>query len=171
MWLQQTSVRERRTLFAGFLGYGVDGFDFMIYTCVIPTLILEWNMTRAEAVYIATGALLILAYTRLAVTDGEMLFLGFSLGFFLSGIFSGMGAFLAELYPNTVRGSGQGFCYNFGRAVGAVCPALIGAWSTHGSLALALAISGTTVAAYALVIAAAWALPETCGRALVADPA
>jgi NAD(P)-dependent dehydrogenase (short-subunit alcohol dehydrogenase family) len=46
---------------------------------------------------------------------------------------------------------------------------LVNAWSTHGSLALA--ISGTTVAAYALVIAAAWALPETCGRALVADPA
>lgn len=40
---------------------------------------------------------------------------GFPLGFFLSGIFSGMGAYLAELFPNELRGSGQGFCYNFGR--------------------------------------------------------
>jgi hypothetical protein len=45
MWLQQISGRERRTLLAGFLGHGVDGFDFMIYTFVIPTLIVEWNMT------------------------------------------------------------------------------------------------------------------------------
>ncbi len=123
---------------------------------------------RCIMLFALCGMLLILAYTRWAITDGEMLFLGFPLGFFLSGIFSGMGAFLAELYPNAVRGSGQGFCYNFGRGVGAVCPALIGAWSTQGSLALA--ISGMTAAAYALVIAAAWALPETCGRVLAADP-
>jgi hypothetical protein len=111
--------------------------------------------------------MLILAYTRIPITDGEMLVLGFPLGFFLSGIFSGMGAFLTELYPNAVRGSGQGFCYNFGRAVSAVCPALIGAWSTHNSLGSL--IGGMTVAAYALVILAAWALPETRGRVLAAD--
>ncbi|MDB6085857.1 MAG: permease of the major facilitator superfamily, partial [Gammaproteobacteria bacterium] len=58
MWLQNTSVRERRTLLAGFLGYGVDGFDFMIYTFIIPTLLTAWTMTRAEAGYIATAALL-----------------------------------------------------------------------------------------------------------------
>jgi MFS family permease len=122
---------------------------------------------RCFMVFAACGMILIMAYTRVAVTDGEMLFLGFPLGFFLSGIFSGMGAFLTELYPNSVRGSGQGFCYNFGRAVGAVCPALIGASSVRGSLGTTIAAA--TVAAYALVIVAAWALPETCGRVLAAD--
>jgi MFS family permease len=58
MWLQDTSSRERRTLLAGFLGYGLDGFDFMIYTFIIPTLLTAWSMTRAEAGFIATGALL-----------------------------------------------------------------------------------------------------------------
>jgi len=124
---------------------------------------------RCFMLFAVCGMLLIVAYTRLPITDGEMLFLGFPLGFFLSGIFSGMGAFLTELYPTAVRGSGQGFCYNFGRAVGAICPALIGAWSAHGSLRLA--IGAMTVAAYALVIVAAWALPETGGRALIADSA
>jgi hypothetical protein len=42
-----------------------------------------------------------------------MLVLGFPLGFFASGIFSGMGAFLTENFPTRVRGSGQGFAYNF----------------------------------------------------------
>ena len=67
-----------------------------------------------------------------------------------------------------MRGSGQGFCYNIGRALGAVCPALIGAASGRGSLGAAIA--GVTVAAYVLVIVAAWALPETRGRVLATAP-
>jgi sugar phosphate permease len=123
---------------------------------------------RSFMLFALCGMLLILAYMNLPITDREMSLLGFPLGFFLSGIFSGMGAFLAELYPTAVRGSGQGFCYNAGRAVGGACPALIGLWSAHGSLGLAM--SGTTVISYAVVIAAAWALPETRGRALAAQP-
>ena len=71
------------------------------------------------------AGLLVLAYTLIPITDTAMLFIGFPLGFFLSGVFSGMGAFLSELFPSRVRGSAQGFCYNFGRATGAVCPALV----------------------------------------------
>jgi MFS family permease len=114
--------------------------------------------------FAVAGSVLVLAYTRLPITDGEMLWLGFPLGFFLSGIFSGMGAFLAELYPNAVRGSGQGFCYNFGRAVSAFCPALIGRWSVEGSLGTL--ICSMTLASYGVAILAALALPETRGRDL-----
>ncbi len=121
---------------------------------------------RCFMLFALGGMLLILLYMRMPITDFEMLFLGFPLGFFLSGIMSGMGALLAELYPTDVRGSGQGFCYNIGRALGACCPALIGAWSAHGSLGVA--IGAVTSAAYALVIVAAWALPETRGRVLLA---
>ncbi len=121
---------------------------------------------RCFMLYAACGALLILAYTRMPVTDAAMLVLGFPLGFFLSGIFSGMGAFLAELYPNAVRGSGQGFCYSFGRAVGGLFPAVIGAWSAHSSLGTG--IGAMTAAGYGLVIATAWVLPETRGRSLAA---
>lgn len=110
------------------------------------------------------AGVLALAYTLIPVTDGLMLVLGFPLGFFLSGVFSGMGAFLAELFPSRVRGSAQGFCYNFGRAVGAVCPALVGHLS--GSLTLGIAIGAVAGAAYCLVIVAALLLPETAGRPL-----
>jgi MFS family permease len=115
------------------------------------------------------GMLLIVAYMGMAANDVAILIIGFPLGFFLSGIFSGMGAFLTELYPNAVRGAGQGFCYNFGRAVGAVCPAFIGSWSAR--VPLGSLICGMTAASYAVVIVAAWALPETRGRALPTQPA
>jgi hypothetical protein len=60
-----------------------------------------------------------------------------------------------------------------GRALGAACPALIGAWSTQAHVPLGRSIAGLTVGAYALVVAAAWALPETRGSELdiVADVA
>lgn len=122
---------------------------------------------RGFMLFAGCGMGLILAYTRIPVTDAAMLVLGFPLGFFLSGIFSGMGAFLAELFPDAVRGSGSGFCYNSGRAVSALCPAAIGALSARYSLADL--IGGMTVAGYGLVIAAAWVLPETRGRALPAS--
>ena len=107
---------------------------------------------------------LVLCYTLVPIPDTAMLFLGFPLGFFLSGVFSGMGAFLSELFPSRVRGSAQGFCYNFGRATGAVCPALVGYLS--GSLTLGVAIGVVAACAYCLVILAALLLPETAGREL-----
>jgi MFS family permease len=107
------------------------------------------------------GALLILIYTHVPVS-GSMLLIGFPLGFFILGIFAGMGACFSELFPGEVRCSGQGFCYSTGRAIGAACPALIGAWSAHVSLGQSICV--LTVAAYALVVISAWALPETRGQ-------
>jgi MFS family permease len=106
-------------------------------------------------------------YTQLPLTNEVLWLLGFPLGFFASGYFSGVGAFLTELYPTRLRGSGQGFCYNFGRGIGALFPFLVGALSTTTSLANAIAIFA--VAAYALLFLAAFALPETRGRVLYAD--
>ena len=107
---------------------------------------------------------LIVVYTQIPVTDQLMLFLGFPLGFFLSGIFSGMGAFLSELFPSRVRGSGQGFCYNFGRAAGALCPTLVGYLSQ--TMPLGIAIGYLAAGAYLLVVVSALSLPETKGRSL-----
>ncbi len=121
---------------------------------------------RCFILFAACGALLVLGYTWAPVTDTVMLVLGFPLGFFQSGIFSGMGAFLSELYPNSVRGSGQGFSYSIGRALSALLPAIIGIGSEHASLAAYIGV--TTTAGYGLVIVAAWALPETRGRVLSA---
>jgi MFS family permease len=107
----------------------------------------------------------VLVYTRAPISDVQMLALGFPLGFFASGIFSGMGAFFTELFPTRIRGSGQGFAYNFGRGIGALFPAVVGVLS--GSMRLGPAIGVFAASAYALLFAAALLLPETRGRELV----
>jgi MFS family permease len=109
----------------------------------------------------------VLLYTQVPLSNELLWVLGFPLGFFASGYFSGMGAFLTELYPTRLRGSGQGFCYNFGRGIGALFPYLVGALSTTTSLANAIAIFA--VAAYGVFFLAAFALPETRGKILLAE--
>jgi MFS family permease len=119
---------------------------------------------RCFILFAASAGALVIAYTQIPITDALMLVLGFPLGFFLSGIFSGMGAYLSELFPSRVRGSGQGFCYNFGRAIGASCPALVGSLSE--TMPLGIAIGYLAAGAYLLVILSALTLPETRGREL-----
>ncbi len=121
---------------------------------------------RAFILFAIGAGLLVYAYTLLPITDGLMLLLGFPLGFFMSGIFSGAGAFLAELFPNELRGSGQGFCYNFGRGIGATFPALVGVLSDRMHLPLGTAIGICAAVAYAIVVVVALCLPETRGRDL-----
>jgi MFS family permease len=110
------------------------------------------------------SALCILVYANIpSGANTLLLVLGFPLGFCMSAIFSGFGAYLSELYPTAVRGTGQGFTYNTGRAVGAVFPTLVGfladSWGVGG--ALVFGAIGYGLAALALL-----ALPETRGKEL-----
>jgi MFS family permease len=106
-------------------------------------------------------------YTMAPVGGVGFLALGFPLGFFQSGIVSGIGATLAELFPTRVRATGQGFCYNLGRGLGSVMPALVGYLGDSADLGPAIGICA--ISAYAMTLLAAWLLPETCGRELRAD--
>jgi MFS family permease len=106
----------------------------------------------------------VLFYTVLPISDHVTLLLGFPLGFFPSGAFSPMGAFFTELFPTSLRGSGQGFAYNLGRGVGALFPALVGYFSAHMQLGKAIAIFA--VFAYMLMSLSVLLLPETCGMNL-----
>ncbi len=106
----------------------------------------------------------IFAYTQLTLTNTQMLVLGFPLGFSASGIFSGMGAFLTELFPSAVRATGQGFTYSFGRAVGALFPGLVGYLSQSSSLAFAIGVFAGS--AYCIVLVMSLLLPETQNKQL-----
>ncbi len=115
-------------------------------------------------VFAICSATVVASYTALPVNNSEILALGFPLGFFASGVFSPMGPFFTELFPTSVRASGQGFCYNFGRGVGALFPAFVGYLSAHISLAHAIGVF--SVAAYLLMVVAVLFLPETRGTEL-----
>jgi MFS family permease len=109
----------------------------------------------------------VIVYTQLPIDNTTIMYLGLPLGFFASGIFSGMGPFLTELFPTRVRGSGQGFAYNFGRGVAAMNPLFVGMLSAK--LPLGQSIGVFAIAAYGLLILAALLLPETKGRVLTAS--
>ena len=122
---------------------------------------------RLQFLTFAIGAgIVVLTYTTLPFGNSAMLILGFPLGFFASGVFSAMGAFYTEHFPTRVRGVGQGFAYNFGRATGALFPTLVGFLSAYMTLGRAIGLFAAI--AYATMAVAAFLLPETKGKVLAA---
>ena len=167
-WVPRFLTMERKLSIVSSTGY----LAALIIGSFIGYLVGAWLADRIGRrnlfLTFSIGAIaVVLLYTQLPLTNEVLWVLGFPLGFFASGYFSGMGAFLTELYPTRLRGSGQGFCYNFGRGIGALFPFLVGALSATTSLANAIAMFA--VVAYALFFIAAFALPETRGRVLHAD--
>src|SRR5689334_8453568 len=115
---------------------------------------------RLQFLIFAIGAgVVAITYTALSFGNSAMLVLGFPLGFFASGVFSAMGAFYTEHFPTRVRGVGQGFAYNLGRATGALFPTLVGYLSS--SMPLGEAIGVFAAIAYGTMAIAAFLLPET----------
>jgi MFS family permease len=164
-WLPTFLASERHLSVGASTGYLL----MLISGSLAGYLVSAWltdtiGRRRCFILFAACAMVLIVLYTRMPVAGG-MFLIGFPLGFVILGIFSGMGACLAELYPSAVRGSGQGFTYSVGRAFGGLCPSLIGLLSARFSLGDAIA--GFAVAAYALVIVSALAIPETRGRVLM----
>lgn len=122
---------------------------------------------RASLILFAVGSFLAIgAYTVLPLGNTATLILGFPLGFFPSGAFSPMGSFFTELFPTSIRGSGQGFAYNFGRGFGAFFPALVGLFSARMPLGSAIALFA--LSAYLLMVIGVLLLPETRARDLTA---
>jgi MFS family permease len=140
-------------IFGSFSGYLVSAY-------LTDRLGRKWTLL----LFTVNSLLAVWAYTCLPIGDHFTLALGFPLGFFASGSFSPVGAYLTELFPSRFRASGQGFSYNLGRGFGALFPALVGFMSARISLGRAIAIFAT--AAYLVVIFAIALLPETKNRPL-----
>jgi len=120
---------------------------------------------RLTFLVFAIGAgVVAVTYTMFPFGDTAMLVLGFPLGFFASGVFSAMGPFFTEHFPTRVRGVGQGFAYNAGRATGALFPTLVGLLSARIPLGEAIGLFAGL--AYATMAVAAFLLPETRGKVL-----
>ena len=167
-WVPRFLTAERKLSIVDSTGY----LAALIIGSFIGYLVGAWLADRIGRrnlfLTFSLGAIaVVLVYTQVELTNEVLWVLGFPLGFFASGYFSGVGAFLTELYPTRLRGSGQGFCYNFGRGIGALFPFLVGALSTTTTLANAIAIFA--VAAYSVFFLAAFALPETRGKVLHVD--
>ncbi|HEX3440781.1 MAG TPA: MFS transporter [Pseudolabrys sp.] len=167
-WLPTYLRTERKLTVLGTGGY----LAVIIVGSFVGYLVSAWLNDRigrrASFILFALCSIVtVIGYTLLNIDDTMMLFLGFPLGFFASGTYSGMGPFLTELFPTRMRGSGQGFAYNFGRGIGALNPLLVGILSA--TFPLGRSIGVFAVISYGLVILAALMLPETKGRVLTSD--
>jgi sugar phosphate permease len=165
-WLPIFLQTERHLTIVGSTSY----LAFLISGAFAGYLVGAWLSDRIGRrnlflLFSAGAVAMVIAYTQLPVSNSVLWVLGFPLGFIASGYFAGMGAFLAEIFPTRVRGSGMGFAYNFGRGIGALFPALVGYLSATMPLSVAIAIFATL--AYTLMFVAAFLLPETRGKRLV----
>lgn len=115
-------------------------------------------------IFFALAAVMVPLY-GFSQDPARLLVLGPFVAFFGSGYFSGFGAVLAELFPTAIRATGQGFCYNFGRAVAASAPFTVGALANSMGLGAAFSITALSFAVAAVLVMLF--LPETKGRELV----
>jgi MFS family permease len=110
------------------------------------------------------SVVMMLVYMLAPLSNDVILPVGFVLGYINLMMFSPMGTYMTELFPTAVRGVAQGFCYNAGRGIGAIFPAMVGFLAAKFGLANAIVVfSG---GGFAVMIIALFMLPETKGRAL-----
>ncbi len=77
---------------------------------VVGAHLTDWlGRRRTFAMMAFCASVTVGVYTMAPIGGFGFLLLGFPLGFFQSGIVSGIGATLAELFPTRVRATGQGF--------------------------------------------------------------
>lgn len=92
---------------------------------------------------------------------------GFVYGFFQFGMYASFGPYFTELFPTEVRGSGQAFAYNFGRAGSAFFIMLVPLVALSTTLSVAMLV--TAISGVAILVLATMLLPETTGRELHDD--
>jgi MFS family permease len=167
-WIPTYLKKERELTIVGTSGY----LFVVIAGAFLGYLSAGWvhdrlGRRRTFALFAALAGVSLVAY--FLVPEGSnttLLLVGFPLGFFASGCFSGFGSYLAELYPTRARATGEGFCYNVGRGIGALFPGIIGFLAASIGLGGAIAFG---VFGYVLAIAALAFLPETRGRQIRAE--
>jgi MFS family permease len=59
LWIRELSANERSAFIATFAGWMLDGMDVMVYSLVLPTLLVSWNISRGQAGLLSTSTLLI----------------------------------------------------------------------------------------------------------------
>jgi MFS family permease len=117
----------------------------------------------AFTVFMIAAAAVVPLFAFYARTPLSLLLVGPLVGYFGHGYFSLFGAMLAELFPTSIRGTAQGFCYNIGRLASAAAPLAIGAAAARRGLGHAIAVDALFFLVGGVLV---WLLPETRGSEL-----
>ena len=84
------------------------------------------------AIYFLGSALAIFATYGFDLSPNLRLLMYFVVGVTVFGVFGSFTYYLPELFPTRLRGTGSGFCYNFGRIFAAGGPFLVGYVASQG---------------------------------------
>jgi MFS family permease len=120
---------------------------------------------RTFILFMICAALIVPIYGQMARNPMVLLLLSPLLGYFGHGYFSMFGSLIAELFPTSVRATGQGTSYNAGRMAGAIAPFTIGALATLPGIGIGVAL-GLTSAFFLLAAILVLTLPDRSGQAL-----
>ncbi len=164
-WLPTYLKTERHLSVLGTGGYLAVIIVAFFCGCLASAQLLDRIGRRGTILLFSIACVAtVIVYLFVPLTNGAMLVVGFPLGFFAAGIPASMGALFNELYPRGMRGTGVGFCYNFGRVASAAFPVMVGHLAK--TTTLGFAIGADAAIAYSIVVFAVLMLPETRGRAL-----
>ncbi|MGA7779863.1 MAG: MFS transporter [Paraburkholderia sp.] len=147
---------------AGYLAFNIAG-------SLVGPFFYGWMSDRmgrrpAFMTFLVLQAANVAAYLLTPIGAVVTIVLSFFLGAFQAALASGMLPTFAELFPTSIRASGQGFCLGGGRGFGSIVPATVGLLAA--SLPLATAMGACALCAYAVAFCAAVFLPETSGTDL-----
>jgi MFS family permease len=167
-WLPTYLKTERHLSVLSTGGYLAVIIAAFFFGCLAASQLLD-RIGRRQTILLFSVCCVgtVIVYLFVPLSNHAMLALGFPLGFFAAGIPASMGALFNELYPRGTRGTGVGFCYNFGRVVSAGFPVMVGHLAAQYSLGFAIGVDA--VFAYAIVAVSVMMLPETRGRMLAED--
>ncbi|WP_405864191.1 MFS transporter [Streptomyces sp. NBC_00005] len=157
------TVRELSPSASGYYLFLVTGGSFFGFLAS-AYLADKIGRRRTFQLFLACSWLVTIAYMFLPLSGWPLILMGVPFGFFTIGNYATLGPFFTELFPTAVRGSGQSFAYNFGKAAGALAVSCIGILAQ--SISLAEAIGLVALLGYSVAIVITLVLPETKGMDL-----
>lgn len=145
----------------------------IIFTLITPIIgdILGRRLTYSICCALA-GISAVVFYQFCHTIDTTFYVAAFLMGGLTATFYGFFPLYLPELFPTSVRATGQGFCFNVGRIIAAVgglqIANLVGLFGTADTPAFAKAASAYTVLCgiYLVGIFIVWAAPETKGKGL-----
>lgn len=141
----------------------------LIGCLLVPWITTRLGSRRKTAVLFFVGGLIsvVVSYeVAIEWLDNLVLFMALLpvLGFFTNSVFGLFTIWLPEMFPAALRGAGSGFCFSFGRILGAAGPTLIGVLAAKtGSMPMAISLLSLI---YVIGLPLIKLAPETAGKPL-----
>ena len=122
---------------------------------------------RTFVMFMLAAAVLVPVYGQMARSPLILLLLSPLLGYVGHGYLSMFGSFISELFPTSVRATGQGTSFSIGRLIGGLAPFVIGYLGALPGVGIGLAL-GVTSGFFLLAALLVFTLPDRSGQPLEA---